>query len=390
MSLTLAAADTITGVAGSATAITYTIFGDEISAGADAFKVLAQGQLPSSVGTLYTVPGSTMAIVKNIHLVNGTGGSVTARLNVKGTAAANAILPAITILASGFAIFGDDGWKVYNDQGQLLSAGATGATGSAGTGIPVGGATAQRLAKIDATDYNTEWVTPADAISEITTIPTAEMDDTLVLAPDGAGGVEFRAEAGGGGGAPGGPNDDEGTATWSSTSGGNGWSALGSLDAADSNTKALDHIWVRAPLDSSGSNYYGLYKACPTIPFTMTARLTDVVHDPGGYTRFGIAVSTATASSASMCYIGSLWNGSAFQLEAAGLSTLNVTAPPVLLRLVVHSSSSVDVYYSFGGALWTLVGNTNPGFTVGSVVLFVRQQNTSTKGEGAWDWIRFT
>jgi len=29
--------------------------------------------------------------------------------------------------------------------------------------------------------------------------PTAEMDDTLVLAPDGAGGVEFRAEAGGGG-----------------------------------------------------------------------------------------------------------------------------------------------------------------------------------------------
>lgn len=28
---------------------------------------------------------------------------------------------------------------------------------------------------------------------------TAEMDDTLVLAPDGAGGVEFRAEAGGGG-----------------------------------------------------------------------------------------------------------------------------------------------------------------------------------------------
>jgi len=37
--------------------------------------------------------------------------------------------------------------------------------------------------------------------SDILDIPTAEMDDTLVLAPDGAGGVEFRAEAGGGGGA---------------------------------------------------------------------------------------------------------------------------------------------------------------------------------------------
>lgn len=37
-------------------------------------------------------------------------------------------------------------------------------------------------------------------VAEILDIPTAETDDTLVLAPDGAGGVEFRAETGGGGG----------------------------------------------------------------------------------------------------------------------------------------------------------------------------------------------
>jgi hypothetical protein len=37
------------------------------------------------------------------------------------------------------------------------------------------------------------------AHTDIVDLPTAEMDDTLVLAPDGAGGVEFRAEAGGGG-----------------------------------------------------------------------------------------------------------------------------------------------------------------------------------------------
>lgn len=37
------------------------------------------------------------------------------------------------------------------------------------------------------------------APTEILDIPTVETDDTLVLAPDGAGGVEFRAEAGGGG-----------------------------------------------------------------------------------------------------------------------------------------------------------------------------------------------
>lgn len=36
-------------------------------------------------------------------------------------------------------------------------------------------------------------------VSDILDLPTAETDDTLVLAPDGAGGVEFRAETGGAG-----------------------------------------------------------------------------------------------------------------------------------------------------------------------------------------------
>jgi hypothetical protein len=138
MSLALDAADTITGVAGSATAITYTITGDEISVGADAFKVLAQGQLPASIGTLYTVPASTQAIVKGIHLVNTTAGTVTASLAVKGTAAANQILPPISILAGGFAVFADEGWAVYNDQGQILGVGAAGATGATGGTGPTG------------------------------------------------------------------------------------------------------------------------------------------------------------------------------------------------------------------------------------------------------------
>ena len=145
MSITLAAGDTIAGVAGSATAITYTITGDEIAAGVDAFKVLAQGQLPSAIATLYTVPGSTAAIVKTIHLVNTTGGTVTAELAVKGTAAANQILPPISSLAGGFATYGDDGWNVYNSQGQKLGVGATGATGATGPAGPTGPAGANGL-----------------------------------------------------------------------------------------------------------------------------------------------------------------------------------------------------------------------------------------------------
>ena len=69
----------------------------------DTFKVLAQGQLPSTIGTLYTAPGSTAAIVKSIHLVNTDSATRTASLTVNGTAAANQILPPADILAGGWA-----------------------------------------------------------------------------------------------------------------------------------------------------------------------------------------------------------------------------------------------------------------------------------------------
>jgi len=39
--------------------------------------------------------------------------------------------------------------------------GADGAAGADGVGVPAGGTTGQVLAKIDATDYNTQWITPA-------------------------------------------------------------------------------------------------------------------------------------------------------------------------------------------------------------------------------------
>ena len=39
--------------------------------------------------------------------------------------------------------------------------GDTGATGATGEGVPAGGTTGQVLEKIDGTDYNTQWATPA-------------------------------------------------------------------------------------------------------------------------------------------------------------------------------------------------------------------------------------
>jgi hypothetical protein len=116
--IVLEAAKTLSGIAGSATAITYTIEGMELASGVETYKTLAQGQLASSAGTLYTVPSSTSAFIKSIHLVNATGSDVSGiKLFIGGTAAANQITGSLTIPANGWATFGENGWNVFDALG---------------------------------------------------------------------------------------------------------------------------------------------------------------------------------------------------------------------------------------------------------------------------------
>jgi hypothetical protein len=123
--LVLAAADTLAGVAQTATTITCTIFGMELSLGVEVYKALYQGQLASSAATIYTAPGSTTSFIKSVHVVNtNTGAAQTFQLFRGGTAAANAITPVITIPAGGWAIYGEMGWVVYNSDGSQRSTGA--------------------------------------------------------------------------------------------------------------------------------------------------------------------------------------------------------------------------------------------------------------------------
>ncbi len=116
--IVLEAAKTLSGIAASATAITYTIEGMELASGVETYKTLAQGQLASSAGTLYTVPSSTSAFIKSIHLVNATASDVSGiKLFIGGTAAANQITGSLTIPANGWAHFGENGWNVYDANG---------------------------------------------------------------------------------------------------------------------------------------------------------------------------------------------------------------------------------------------------------------------------------
>src|SRR6266568_118005 len=51
-----------------------------------------------------------------------------------------------------------DGVTAWNSLPYGGIAGADGATGAAGVGVPAGGTTGQVLGKIDATDYNDQWI----------------------------------------------------------------------------------------------------------------------------------------------------------------------------------------------------------------------------------------
>lgn len=65
---------------------------------------------------------------------------------------------------------GDTGPQgIQGIQGVKGDTGDTGPAGAAGVGVPVGGTTGQVLAKIDATNYNTQWITPnAGTVTSVT------------------------------------------------------------------------------------------------------------------------------------------------------------------------------------------------------------------------------
>lgn len=129
MTFALATTQSIGGVAGTASAVTYTIFGDEIGI-ADSFGILAQGQLPISAAALYTVGALKQAIIKTILLANTTNSSVNVVLYANGILPANQII-SIPIPAGGEAVIADDGFHVHDANGALLTVGSSSASGSA-------------------------------------------------------------------------------------------------------------------------------------------------------------------------------------------------------------------------------------------------------------------
>lgn len=121
--LLLAAADTLAGGADAASQVTCTIFGMELNAGTEVYKVLDQRQLAAAAATIYTAPTSTTAFIRTITVVNNDTVNRTFQLFRGGTAASNAITPSFTIKPKYTYTYEDGvGWRAMSDTGELQNA----------------------------------------------------------------------------------------------------------------------------------------------------------------------------------------------------------------------------------------------------------------------------
>ena len=118
--LTLAATNTL--AAGSSNGlVVLTVFGMELNAGTEVYKILFQGQLGATPATVYTVPGSTEAFVKSVHAVNLSGNKEAFALFTNGLGDANRVTSDISLGVSGWAVYDENGWQIYGDAVTMAS-----------------------------------------------------------------------------------------------------------------------------------------------------------------------------------------------------------------------------------------------------------------------------
>lgn len=122
----LASGNTLQGLAGTASAVTYTIFGTVTgAAGSPNYQVLAQGQLGTSNAVLFTVPYASTALVTLVSMSNSTATAVSGvSLAVNGTAATSTfqVLSSVTIPANGSLVYHSQGLAIRDVNGNLPTA----------------------------------------------------------------------------------------------------------------------------------------------------------------------------------------------------------------------------------------------------------------------------
>lgn len=172
-------------------------------------------------------------------------------------------------------------------------------------------------------------------------------------------------------------------------------SSTGSWDVDDTVAGAL-YMSGEAPAAS-----VGIYRSIPDIPFTVTAKITEVVNDASDFSDCGVMLGEATPGSfihgcwdvaflGDFTIIGSRWSSPTVWVTNIGShQDPGNVAIPHYSRFVVNSQDDVDGFFSADGESWVQWLNAyNPPFTIGSVGLDLHNLDSPTSM--TVDWLRFT
>jgi hypothetical protein len=182
-----------------------------------------------------------------------------------------------------------------------------------------------------------------------------------------------------------------------------GWMTVGTPTAHNMNSTALSHYYLKKDA-AAGIHVAGIQKASPSLPFTVTAKLSDAVHSEGSArAQLMIGVSPPGAM-VTLGYAGvSAGSGLNWNLAADNWTnpttygSVRVAQADVgggfrYFRFVCAASTDVTMYVSKDGLAWWVYGtaNFNPGFTIGAAGLIVNRPASGAAVELFSDWIRFT
>lgn len=237
------------------------------------------------------------------------------------------------------------------------------------------------------------WATPAGTGGAIVTGSTGALISSLQSDPDidnpGANGDEFVQNSAG---LP------------------SGWTAIGSGAFNSVNTSDF-YSQVHCVSDSGGGiggELRGFYKTAPSLPFTMTAKLSDCVarSDATGGTYYGIFIGEASAAGKFSAVCTQVRDGTNYLMAVARSWASRTSAtstfgtilqqvcsgrPPLYMRIVASSSLSATYQISYDNELWSTISSAvNPEFTIASVGIFIDAADATINGEATFDWIRFT
>jgi hypothetical protein len=177
-----------------------------------------------------------------------------------------------------------------------------------------------------------------------------------------------------------------------------GWTTLGSPTTLNENTTALSRLYMKA--NAAALGLHGIYKASPSMPFTVTAEMSDYV-STGGNARAQIAVLEAGGAGKilSFGFPGNNTRPSDLIVDFWTNRTSYASTPVAIvfepgaryLRMIVTSSTNIQCQFSLDGTAWWNFGaSLNPGLTVGAVGYVLEGHTSGQAAELVSDWMRFT